>query len=104
MSKAPKAALTSEKKRDIALAVLRYLIVFLVPLITGIIIFKKKEIAPFGPNDVLSIDLWGQYFPMYRKFAFDSGISEAMYNWSGALGFNNWVQNAFYCRSIFLIP
>lgn len=104
MSKAPKAALTNEKKRDIALAVLRYLIVFLVPLITGIIIFKKKEIAPFGPNDVLSIDLWGQYFPMYRKFAFDSGISEAMYNWSGALGFNNWVQNAFYCRSIFLIP
>lgn len=104
MSTAPKKALTREKKISIGFAVLRYLIVFLVPLITGIVIFKKKEIAPFGNNDVLSIDLWGQYFPMYRKFAFDSGISEAMYNWSGALGFNNWVQNAFYCRSIFLIP
>lgn len=103
MSNAPKNALTA-KKRDTAGLILRCIIVFLVPLITGIIIFKKKEISPFGGNDLLSIDLWGQYFPMYRKFGLDHGFSEAMYNWSGALGFNNWVQNAFYTRSIFLIP
>lgn len=94
----------SRRSIDIGCTVLRCLIVFLVPIITGIVIFKKLEISPFGSNDVLSIDLWGQYFPMYRKFAFDRGFSKAMYNWSGALGFNNWVQNAFYCRSIFLIP
>lgn len=103
MSNAPKNALTA-KQRDTAGFILRCIIVFLVPLITGIIIFKKKEISPFGENDLLSIDLWGQYFPMYRKFGLDHGFSEAMYNWSGALGFNNWVQNAFYTRSIFLIP
>ncbi len=103
MSKSLKTVL-SGKKLEIAGVVLRCLIVFLVPFITGIIIFKKKEISPFGENDLLSIDLWGQYFPMYRKFATDHGFSEAMYNWSGALGFNNWVQNAFYTRSIFLIP
>ena len=44
MSTAPKKALTREKKISIGFAVLRYLIVFLVPLITGIVIFKKKEI------------------------------------------------------------
>ena len=103
MSKATKTS-GKQRKADIAGVVLRCLIVFIVPIIVGIIIFKKKEISPFGKQDLLSVDLWGQYFPMYRKFALDSGFSEAMYNWSGALGFNNWVQNAFYTRSIFLIP
>ena len=103
MSKAPKIVL-SDKKAETAGLILRCLIVFFVPFITGIIIFKKKEISPFGGNDLLAIDLWSQYFPMYRKFALDHGFSEAMYNWSGALGFNNWLQNAFYTRSIFLIP
>ena len=102
----PKATKAVKKlsKNDIAGIVLRCFIVFIVPIITGIIIFKKKEISPFGKDDVLSVDLWGQYFPMYRKFALDHGFAEAMYNWSGALGFNNWLQNAFYTRSIFLIP
>ena len=102
-SKAPKADFL-KKNMDTLGSVLRVLIVFTIAIATGIVIFKKKEISPYGPNDILSIDLWGQYFPMYRKFALDHGFSEAMYNWSGALGFNNWVQNAFYTRSIFLIP
>ncbi len=106
MSNTPKAAKTalSVKQKERLGFILRCLIVFLVPLITGIVIFKKKGISPFGEQDLLSIDLWGQYFPMYRKFGLDHGYAEAMYNWSGALGFNNWVQNAFYTRSIFLIP
>ncbi len=103
MSKAPKADIV-RRYGDKTATVLRCLIVFTICLITGIVIFKKKEISPFGDNDLLSIDLWGQYFPMYRKFALDHGPAETMYNWSGALGFNNWVQNAFYTRSIFLIP
>ena len=103
LSKAPKADFL-KKNRDTLGSVLRVLIVFTVAIATGIVIYKKKEISPYGSNDILSIDLWGQYFPMYRKFALDHGFSEAMYNWSGALGFNNWVQNAFYTRSIFLIP
>ena len=103
MSKAPKAELVQKNKDNFGV-VLRCLIVFVISIITGMVIFRNKGISPFGSNDLLSIDLWGQYFPMYRKFALDHGVSEALYNWSGALGFNNWVQNAFYTRSIFLIP
>ena len=103
MSKAPKTDIL-KKNKDTFGPVLRVLIVFFVAIATGIAIYKKKEISPYGGNDILSIDLWGQYFPMYRKFALDHGFAKAMYNWSGALGFNNWVQNAFYTRSLFLIP
>ena len=94
----------NEKKKESIYYILRCLIVFLVPVITGIIIFVNKEIAPFGKNDILSFDLWIQYFPMYRKIALDHGLSESLYDWSGALGFNKWVQSAFYIKSIFLIP
>ena len=94
----------NEKKKESIYYILRCLIVFLVPVITGIIIFVNKEIAPFGKNDLLSFDLWIQYFPMYRKIALDHGLSESFYDWSGALGFNKWVQSAFYTKSIFLIP
>ncbi len=94
----------NEKKKESIYYILRCLIVFLVPVITGIIIFVNKEIAPFGKNDLLSFDLWIQYFPMYRKIALDHGLSESLYDWSGALGFNKWVQSAFYIKSIFLIP
>ncbi len=94
----------NEKKKESIYYILRCLIVFLVPVITGIIIFVNKEIAPVGKNDLLSLDLWIQYFPMYRKIALDHGLSESLYDWSGALGFNKWVQSAFYVKSIFLIP
>lgn len=103
MSKAPKTDILKKNSETIG-SVLRVLIVFFVTIATGIVIYKKKEISPYGGNDILSIDLWGQYFPMYRKFGLDHGFAKAMYNWSGALGFNNWVQNAFYTRSLFLVP
>lgn len=83
--------------------VLRCLIVFIIPIITGLIFFKQREIHPFGENSLLSVDLWGQYFPMYRQFSYSNSFSEAMYSWNGALGFNNFVQSAFYCRSLFLL-
>ena len=94
----------TDRHKKTAFYIISCLIVFLVPVITGIIIFIKKEIAPFGKNDLLSLDLWIQYFPMYRKIALDHGLSESLYDWSGALGFNKWIQSAFYSKSIFLIP
>lgn len=103
MSKSPKTDKLGKNNRKLDILI-RCLIVFTIAIATVITIFKKKELSPFGGNSILSVDLWGQYFPMYRKFALDHGFAEAMYNWSGALGFNNWVQNAFYTRSLFLIP
>lgn len=102
MSAKNPAVLYSNHKKTINL-ILRCIIVFIIPIIVGLIIFKRKEIYPFGENDVLSVDLWGQYFPMYRQFAESNSFSDSMYSWNGALGFNNFVQSAFYCRSIFLL-
>ncbi len=81
---------------------LRYLTVFLIPIITGLVFFYWREIHPFGDNSLLSIDLWGQYFPMYRQMANTDSLSEALYSWNGGLGFNNVLQSAYYCHSLFL--
>ena len=47
------------------LAILPYVIAAAISLAIGVIVFKAKEIAPFGSRSVLCMDLWGQYFPMY---------------------------------------
>ncbi len=91
------------KHRNLINLLLRCLVVFTIPVIAGLIFFKNRDIHPFGDNSLLSVDLWGQYFPMYRQFADSNSFSEAMYSWNGALGFNNFVQSAFYCRSLFLL-
>lgn len=97
------AAVFYKKHKNTVDLVLRCLIVFIIPVIAGLVFFKNREIHPFGDNSLLSVDLWGQYFPMYRQFAETGSFSEAMYSWNGALGFNNFVQSAFYCRSPFLL-
>ena len=80
----------------------RVLTVFLIPILTGLTFFYWREIHPFGDNSLLSIDLWGQYFPMYRQMAYTDSLSEMLYSWNGALGFNNVLQSAYYCHSLFL--
>ncbi len=92
------------RRTAIPFCILRYFLVFAVPVLAGLLFFKNREVYPFGENCILSIDLWGQYFPMFRQYARTDSIAEAMYSWNGALGFNNFVQSAFYCRSLFLIP
>ena len=93
----------TDKRKNPLLMLVRLLIVFVVPIIVGKMMFKKLDIHPYGTNSLLSIDLWTQYFPMYRQFAQTDSISEAIYSWNGALGYNSFVQNAFYCRSLFLL-
>ena len=102
MSK-PIKLLENEKNRDRLSLILRCLVVFIIPVVAGLMFFKAREIHPYGENSILSVDLWGQYFPMYRQFAETFSFSEAMYSWDGALGFNNFVQSAFYCRSLWLL-
>ena len=96
----------TDKRKNTLLMLVRLIIVFVVPIIVGRIMFRKLGIYPYkanGTNSLLSIDLWTQYFPMYRQFAQTDSISEAIYSWNGALGYNSFVQNAFYCRSLFLL-
>lgn len=63
-----------------------------------------RGIAPFGQNSLLTMDLWGQYYPMLVEKA-DEPF--AMWSWNGSLGFSAIVQGAYYTNSLFnflLIP
>ena len=81
---------------------LPYILVAVLSAIIVIIAFIKKGIAPFGGNSLLCMDLWGQYLPMYVNNKEAANLSELLYSWNGAFGFNNWAQSAYYCNSIFV--
>ncbi|MBQ9065250.1 MAG: YfhO family protein [Blautia sp.] len=80
-------------------SLLQYLFVFGVTLLTGIIMYRTKEVAPFGGNSVLNMDLWGQYFPMYVQQSEIQSFSEHFFSFKGVLGFNNWAQSAYYTNA-----
>lgn len=92
--------LLQDKKLDF----LRYLTAFLIPVFVVGIVYKKLEISPFGNESILSIDLWGEYFPMYKYIFKDAkSLSDLLYTWNGGLGVNNLAQSAYYCNSIFFL-
>ncbi|MDE6677679.1 MAG: YfhO family protein [Ruminococcus sp.] len=82
---------------------LLYVTVAVISFVIGLLMFKVREIYPFGEKNVLCMDLWGQYFPMYVNNKEADSLSDLMYSWNGAFGFNNWAQSAYYCNSIFLL-
>lgn len=86
-----------------------YLYSFTIPLLTVMLSFAFKELAPFGTRSIISMDGFSQYYPMLMNMtkAFKEG--ELFYSFSGALGFNLWAQNAYYTNSplwllIYLVP
>ncbi len=79
-----------------------YFIALTVPLILVLIGYKNLEISPFGENSLLSMDLWGQYMPMFKEqYVRNREFLSKLYSWNGALGFNFYSQSAYYCNSIF---
>jgi len=93
---------TPKLSRINPLTLLPYVITAVISLIIGVIVFKAKEIAPFGSRSVLCMDLWGQYFPMYVNNVNAGSLSEILHSWNGAFGYNNWAQSAYCCNSIFV--
>lgn len=63
-------------------------------IITAIV----RGIAPFGDNSLLTMDLWGQYYPMIVE-KLDNPF--AVWSWNGSLGFSAIVQSAYYTNSLF---
>lgn len=95
---------TSKLTGNKSMTFLRYLIVFIVPVIFTALVYKKLEISPFGNNSILCMDLWGEYLPMYKHNMLDaSSLSDLLYSWKGGLGHNNVVESAYYCNSIFFL-
>ncbi len=93
--------LTKQQKINLTKGAAPYLIAFVISTVIGLILYKVKNIMPFGDQSILCMDLWGQYFPMYVQNAEADSIQDMLYSWNGAFGYNNWAQNAYYCNSVF---
>ena len=78
---------------------------FLIPLAVILIGYAIRGLAPFGDRGLISMDGWGQYFPMLKELrrAIYSGAGFE-YSFSGANGFNLWVQTAYYTNSPLWLP
>ncbi len=96
-------SITKEQALKTGGLVLPYVLAFVISFCIGLITYAAKDIMPFGENSVLCMDLWGQYFPMYVEKANADSLSELLYSWNGALGYNIFAQNAYYSNSIFLL-
>lgn len=91
-------------RTGLIMTIAAYLLAFCIPTAIGLLMYKVKEVAPFGDNAVLCMDLWGQYTSMYAQLAQGETLADLFYSWNGAFGYNNWAQSAYYCNSIFLLP
>lgn len=58
------------------------------------------KLAPFGDKCLISMDLYGQYYPMMSEKLSDYF---SVWSWNGSLGFSSLVQSAYYTNSIFLL-
>ncbi|MBR2078860.1 MAG: YfhO family protein, partial [Clostridia bacterium] len=82
---------------------------FTVPMLTVLLCYAFKELAPFGPRSIISMDGFSQYYPMLMNMTEAVKKGELFYSFSGALGFNLWAQNAYYTNSplwliLYLVP
>ena len=82
---------------------------FTIPMLTVLLIFAFKELAPFGGRSIISMDGFSQYYPMLMNMTEAIKNGELFYSFSGALGFNLWAQNAYYTNSplwlfVYLVP
>ncbi|MEE7583426.1 MAG: YfhO family protein [Oscillospiraceae bacterium] len=90
------------KYQKIIEAIFYYGIAFVVPILIITEAYKVLEIYPYGDKSILSMDLWGQYFPMLVEQT-NANLSERLFSWNGSLGFNSFSQSGYYCNSIFNI-
>lgn len=70
--------------------------------------YALRGIAPFGETSLMSMDAWGQYYPMLKQ-AERAFLSGERYSLAGALGFDTVAQGAYYTNSplwriLFLLP
>ena len=75
---------------------------FIIPIIIMGVVYFVKELFPFGKQSLLSMDLWGQYYPMIKAMWYDMrSLSFDKFSWDGGLGFNLFAQTLYYTNSIF---
>ncbi len=106
VTKKEKTVLTKEQKVN---ALKFYALAFLIPFAIVLFAAWLRQLDPFGENNLMSIDAWGQYFPMLREMERAFLNFDMSYSFSGALGFDLTAQSAYYTNSplwyiLYLIP
>ena len=76
------------------------LVAFALTWIFLLVFSCAAELAPFGDNCLLTMDLHGQYYPMMSEKLSDFF---SVWSWNGGLGFSAIVQSAYYTNSIFIL-
>lgn len=99
-----KLQINTISKKELLTSFLAYAAAFFIALVSGLMMFKALNIAPFGDESVLCMDLWGQYAPMYAQLMQVDSLADLIHSWNGVFGFNNLAMNAYYCNSLFWVP
>ncbi len=77
-----------------------YLISFLIPFLTMMIIFAGNRIFPFGDRSFLHIDMYHQYFPFLTEFFHKIKEGDSLfYSWQTGIGSNFVALYAYYLAS-----
>ncbi len=64
-----------------------------------LLIYILAGVWPFGNRMILTMDLWGQYFPMISNLSSATWREGLLWSWKGGLGFNQLAQSAYYTNS-----
>jgi uncharacterized membrane protein YfhO len=68
----------------------------------GIYPFAKETGWNEGQKTLLTMDLWGQFFPMFvESYNNIRDGGSPFWSWNGMLGFNVFAQSAYYTHSLF---
>lgn len=97
------ASQPQSKKKRLSIPLV-YVLSFLLPMISLLLIFLVKEIYPFGDRSFLRTDLYHQYAPFLAQFAEKLQNGESLlYSWEVGLGSNFITLLAYYLCSPFHI-
>lgn len=79
-----------------------FLLSFLLPVLSLVLIFFVKDIYPFGDNSFLRTDMYHQYAPFFAEFAEKLQNGESLlYSWRVGAGSNFLTLLAYYLLSPF---
>lgn len=82
-------------KKDKHILYNQYFLSFFIPLGFLLIGFLLVGLRPFGNQNLMAMDGYGQYFPMLRQATRSSGE----WSWAGGLGYNQLAASAYYTNS-----
>ena len=105
-AKKEKKSFTKQEQKS---KIIFFVLAFIIPFVVVLFAAKCRQLDPFGENNLMAIDAWGQYFPMLREMKRAFRSFDMSYSFSGALGFDLTAQSAYYTNSplwylLFLLP